>query len=67
MRFFGVKKGDNGIRIIYHRSDDAINLVAWNPFLSTALTLIRKLEINTCQLDMDIVEMFINFILYGEA
>ena len=57
------------IRILCHGSDNGINLVVWAPpfFLPNVLTLVRKLELNNYQLDMDIGEIFLNFPLHPEA
>ena len=61
-----MKKGESGIRIVHHGSDDGINIVVWAPpfLFPTVLTLVRKLEPNTHQLGSDIGEMFLNFPLY---
>ena len=65
IRFFDVPKGDSDIRIVYNGTDNGINLEVWTPtfYLLTSLSLSRLLEPRTYQMDMDIGEMFPNFVL----
>ena len=56
-------KGDNDIRIVHDRTSGGMNGAVWAPpfLLPTSNTLMRLLESSTCQLNMDIREMFLNF------
>ena len=61
--FFGVPKSDDDTRIVYDGTSVGINGVVWAPpfFLPTSKILMQLIESNTCQLDMDIGETFLNF------
>ena len=60
--FFSALKGDVDIRLAFNGTQNGLNLIAWAPpfFLPTSSTMTRLLEPNTCQMDMDVGEMFLN-------
>jgi hypothetical protein len=64
--FFGVPKGDDDIRLVYDGSVSRLNLTIWVPrfFLPTIRTHLRAVDENTYMADVDIGEMFLNFILH---
>jgi len=66
IRFFGVAKGTEDIRLVYDGTSSGINQAVWAPsfFLPSSVSLSRILQVNTYQLDMDIGEMFLNFPLH---
>jgi hypothetical protein len=66
--FFAVPKGDDDIRLVYDGSVSGLNLSIWVPrfFLPTLKTHLRAVDENTYMADVDIGEMFLNFILHRE-
>jgi hypothetical protein len=66
--FFEVEKGDDDIRLVYDGSVIGLNLSIWVPrfFLPTIQTHLRAVDKNTYMADVDIGEMFLNFILHRE-
>jgi hypothetical protein len=68
MAFFGVPKGDDDIRLVYDGSVSGLNLSIWVPrfFLPTIRTHLLAVDEDTFMADVDIGEMFLNFILHCE-
>jgi hypothetical protein len=66
--FFGVPKGEDDIRLVYAGSVGGLNLTIWVPlfFLPTIRTHLRAVDENTYMADVDIGEMFLNFILHKD-
>jgi hypothetical protein len=66
--FFAVHKGDNDIQLVYNGSVSDLNLTIWVPFffLPTLQTQLHAVDKNTYMADVDIGEMFLNFILHQE-
>jgi hypothetical protein len=66
--FFGVPKGDDDIRLVYDGSVGGLNLTIWVPrfFLPTIRTHLRAVDENTYMADVDIGEMFLNFVLHKD-
>jgi hypothetical protein len=65
--FFAVPKGADNIRLVYDGSVSGLNLSIWVPrfFLPTLRTHLRGVEEGTYMADVDIGEMFLNFILHS--
>ena len=65
IRYFHVPKGEEDIRIVYDGSKNGINTLVWVPtfFVAISESLGRLLEPGTYQMDSDIGEMFLNFML----
>lgn len=63
--FFGVKKSDTDIRPVYDGSVSGLNDSIWMPrfVLPTIQTHLRQVEAGTFMCDLDVGEMFLNFIL----
>jgi hypothetical protein len=66
--FFEVEKGEDDIRLVYDGSVSGLNLTIWVPrfFLPTVRTHLRAVDKNTYMADVDIGEMFLNFILHRD-
>jgi hypothetical protein len=66
--FFEVEKGDDNIRLVYNGSVSGLNLSIWVPcfFLPTIHTHLRAVDEDTYMADVDIGEMFLNFVLHGQ-
>jgi hypothetical protein len=66
--FFAVPKGDDDIRLVYDGSVSGLNTSIWVPrfFLPTIRTPLRAVDEGTYMADIDIGEMFLNFILHRE-
>jgi hypothetical protein len=66
--FFAVPKGEDDIRLVYDGSVSGLNLSIWVPrfYLPTLETHLRSVDKNTWMADVDIGEMFLNFILHRE-
>jgi hypothetical protein len=66
--FFAVAKGEDDIWLVYDGSVSGLNLSIWVPrfFLPTLRTHLRAVDVNTYMADVDIGEMFLNFILHKE-
>jgi hypothetical protein len=64
--FFAVPKGVNDIRMVYDGTKSGLNENIWVPRfpLPTVNTHLRAVDSNTWMSDMDIGEMFLNFILH---
>jgi hypothetical protein len=64
--FFYVQKGEDDIRVVYDGSVSGLNEVLWVPrfVLPTLRTQLRAVENGTFMADLDIGEMFLNFILH---
>jgi hypothetical protein len=66
--FFGVAKGEDDIRLVYDGSVGGLNLAIWVPrfFLPTIRTHLWAVNKTTFMADVDIGEMFLNFILHKD-
>lgn len=66
--FFGVKKGENDVRPVYDGSVSGLNDAIWMPrfVLPTIQTHLRLVEAGTYMCDLDVGEMFLNFILHED-
>jgi hypothetical protein len=64
--FFAVPKGLDDIRMVYDGTKSGLNKVIWVPRfpLPTVETLLRAVESGTFMSEMDIGEMFLNFVLH---
>jgi hypothetical protein len=64
--FFAVPKGMDDIRMVYDGTKSGLNDVIWVPRfpLPTVDTLLRAVDVGTYMSDMDIGEMFLNFVLH---
>jgi hypothetical protein len=65
---FGIPKGNDDIRLVYDGLVSGLNLTIWVPrfFLPTIRTHLRAADENMFMADMDIGEMFLNFILHKD-
>jgi hypothetical protein len=65
--FFGVPKGEDDIRMVYDGSVSGLNDAIWVPgfTLPTVLTHLRAVEAGTFMADVDVGEMFLNFMLHS--
>jgi hypothetical protein len=63
--FFAVAKGENDIRIVYDASKCGLNDALWCPsfFLPTIDSILRNADSGTWFGDIDLGEMFLNFML----
>jgi hypothetical protein len=66
--FFEVPKGEDDIRLVYDGLVSGLNLSIWVPrfFLPTIRTHLRAVDEDMYMADVDIGEMFLNFILHRE-
>jgi hypothetical protein len=66
--FFEVEKGDDDIRLVYDGSVSGFNMSIWVPrfFLPTIRTHLRAVDEDTYMADVDIGEMFLNFVLHRQ-
>ena len=64
--FFEVDKGEDDIRLVYDGSVSGLNDAIWMPrfALPTLNTHLRSVEAGTFLADIDVGEMFLNFILH---
>ena len=64
--FFHVPKGDDDIRVVYDGTKCGLNDAVWVPtfFLPTIQTHLRAVVQGTHMCDVDIGEMFLNFMLH---
>lgn len=64
--FFAVPKGVDDIRMVYDGTKLGLNNVIWVPRfpLPTVDTMLQAVDSNTFMSDMDIGEMFLNFVLH---
>jgi hypothetical protein len=67
--FFAVPKGLDDIRMVYDGTKLGLNEAIWVPqfLLPMVDTLLRAVEPGTYMSDMDIGEMFLNFLLLPQA
>jgi len=65
---FGVPKGDTDIRMVYDASKSRLNTSLWAPnfALPTVDTLVRGIDEYSWLGDIDIGEMFLNFVLHED-
>lgn len=65
-RFFSVPKGEADIRMVYDGTKSGLNQVLWVPWfpMPTIETHLRSVEAGTFMADVDIGEMFLNFVLH---
>jgi hypothetical protein len=63
--FFAVAKGDEDIRMVYNGTSSGLNSHLWCTWfaLATISTMLRALEPGTFMGDLDVGEMFLNFML----
>jgi hypothetical protein len=68
-QFFKVSKGECDIRMVYNGTSSGLNDWLWVPWfpLPTITTLARSVEVVTHVGDLDVGEMFLNFILEMKA
>ena len=66
--FFAVPKGEDDIRMVYDASVSGLNDTIWVPRfpLPTIQTHLRSVQEGTWMADLDIGEMFLNFILHSD-
>jgi len=66
--FFAVPKGTEDIRMVYDASKSGLNDTMWVPRfpLPTVDTHLRAVEAGTYMCDLDLGEMFLNFVLHPE-
>jgi hypothetical protein len=66
--FFEVPKGEDDFRLVYDGSVNGLNLSIWVPhfFLPTIGTHLRAVDKNTFMADVNIGEMFLNFMLHKD-
>jgi hypothetical protein len=66
--FFEVEKGDDDIRLVYDGLVSGLNMSIWVPrfFLPTIRTHLRAVDEDTYMADVDIGEMFLNFVLHRQ-
>ena len=64
--YFHVPKGDEDIRMVYDGTKCGLNGAVWVPtfFMPTIQAHLRALEQGTHMCDVDIGEMFLNFMLH---
>jgi hypothetical protein len=64
-QFFAVAKGDEDIRMVYNGTSSGLNAHLLCPWLALATinTMLRALEPGTFMGDLDVGDMFLNFIL----
>jgi hypothetical protein len=64
-QLFAVAKGDEDIRMVYTGTSSGLNSHLWCPWfaLATINTMLRALEPGTFMGDLDVGEMFLNFML----
>jgi hypothetical protein len=64
--FFGVPKGDDDIRMVYDGTKSGFNSVLWAPWfpLPTIDQHLRVATVGCYMADIDIGEMFLNFVLH---
>jgi len=69
IRYFGVDKGENDIRMVYDATANQLNDAVWVPtfWLPTLDSLLRALDGNSWMADRDIGDMFLNFQLHHSA
>jgi hypothetical protein len=63
--FFAFMKGATDISMVYNTTSSGLNAYLWAPWfaLPNINTLLRALEEGTFMSDLDIAEMFLNFML----
>jgi hypothetical protein len=67
--FFAVMKRDMDVRIVYKTTSSGLNVYLWAPWFSlpTINTIVRALEEGTFMSNLDIAEMFFNFVLEAKC
>ena len=65
--FFGVKKSETDVRPVYDGSDSGLNESIWMPRFALPMiqTHVRQVKAGTYMCDLDVGEMFLNFILHN--
>jgi hypothetical protein len=68
-QFFAVAKGEEDIRMVYNVTSSGLNAHRWCPWfaLATINTMLRALEPGAYMGNIDIGEMFLNFILEAKC
>ena len=66
--YFHVPKGPNNIRIVYNGTGCGLNAVLWAPRfgLPYVTHTTRSLMPGYCQCDLDVGDMFLNFLLHND-
>ena len=66
IRCFGVSKGEDDIRLVYDGTSSGLNQLVWSLsfFLAMSTSLARSIIVNTYQMDLDVGEMFLNYMLH---
>ena len=69
IKYFSVPKGEEDIRIVYDGTASGFNDAVWTPNfgLPTIESLLRSTGPTTWMVDLDIGEMFLNFMMHKEA
>ncbi len=64
--YFSVPKGENDIRLVYDGTKSGLNGTLWSPWfrLPTIEQHLRSVELGTFMGDLDIADMFLNFMLH---
>ena len=64
--FFAVPKGEDDVRMVYDGTKSGLNECIWVPRfpLPTVATHLRAVESGTFMGDMDVGDMFLNFVLH---
>jgi hypothetical protein len=65
--FFAVSKGADAIRMVYDASDSGLNDSIWTPRFPLPMirTRLREVEEGTYMADLDVGEIFLNFVLHS--
>jgi hypothetical protein len=69
IKYFGVPKGEDDVRMVYDATANGLNECVWSPsfWLPTINTLVRALDENSWMTDRDMGDMFLNFQLHESA
>ena len=68
MHYFPVQKGPHDIRMVYDGTSSGLNTGVWAPHFGMPYVshTVRSLMPGYCQCDLDVGEMFLNFLLHEE-
>ena len=66
--YFTVPKGSDDVRMVFNGSSCGLNDSLWSPnfWLPTAKTILRASSFNSRYVDMDLGEMFHNFLIHED-
>ena len=69
IRYFGVPKGEDDVRIVYDATASGLNDCVWSPsfWLPTVESLLRALDEKSWMADRDMGDMFLNYELHHSA